>query len=61
MEFLSLNKNEPPNVNKINERERNRLHQVECIEKMIAAVDVQIVELQKLKNNMLLQLEFNYF
>jgi hypothetical protein len=60
MEFLSLNKNEPPNVNKLTERERNRIHQVACLEKMIAAVDFQILELQKLKNNMLLQLEFNY-
>jgi hypothetical protein len=59
-EFLSLNKNEPPNVNKLTERERNRQHQVECLEKMLAAVDFQISELNKLKNNMLLQLEFNY-
>jgi hypothetical protein len=56
-EYIELNKGEPENQNKKTAFEINRLHQLSNYEKMLAAVDVQIKELTKLKHEIILQIE----
>ena len=57
MEYIDLNKDEPENQNKRTAYEINRLHQLSNYEKMLAALDTQIMELVRLKHSIILQIE----